>query len=202
MVMPFIALILLVLLIVFVKNWDDWKRERSQRARKKARVMMVTMIVIIASITSLYTWVDLHRYRYNYIASVNAGNLSGVVYLPVSTNEELQDEIGLVSGDGRLSIEDTEYGRALRIEFSGSVKVEGRIVKSNHLDDWELTMCNDTRRCRNIWVYLELNGGMNGSVDIGVGVEKVVVPGHDEGYDLRTPLVEGWNTYRLTAYTE
>jgi hypothetical protein len=199
-IVPVLFLVVLVLVIVAVKNWDVWKREGSERARRKVFVLLTVIIVIAASLNTLYIAMELRRYGVEYSASVTGGDMSGVMYIPVTLNEELQDELRVVSGDGRMSIVDTEHGRALRLEFSGNVRVEGRVVGREYFDGWRPSMVQEDNVTRGIWVGLELEGANDGSVDLVLDIYSDILNGCDSGYDLNSPIMPGWNTYRYSGW--
>ena len=185
--------IVLVLLMFLLKARGRWMKDGSEKAKRVAIALLVTIILIIASTVVLSIYIDQNRVRYDYTATV-ASDQSGVVYVPAPVILELQDQLRVRSGDGSISFVDTEHGRALRIEFSGNVTVHGRIVRSDHVDDWGLTMLNDTRG-REAWVNLRVDGDQESDVALNILLDNENVPGHDAAIFLRHDLGVGWNVY-------
>ena len=92
------------------------------------------------------------------------------------------------------------YGRALRVEFTGDVKVEGRVSGSDYFDDWRLSMYPNGTEGRMVWAGLVLDGGGNATVGLDLNIDSRIATGCDSGYSVRGPLASGWNTYRLDGY--
>ena len=198
LVATIVVLVVVVLIILFIGAEHKWKKKDSRSAKLAAIGLLIAIIVISASTAVVYVMIEEQgtQYEYDYTATVDGGNVGGVVHIPISLNGELQGELEVTSGDGTLSIVDTEHGRALRLEFLGPVTVEGRIIKDHRIDDWEPTMLNESWDAI-AWSNLEREGVGNGTVVLDWTLWSHPLPGHNEVYWMDATLKNGWNTYQV-----
>jgi len=200
-ILNLVAVVSVIILTIWMLSTAmEWKKEGTEKAKRRMMTLLVTIIVISATTASIYIYIDQNSARYDYTASVTTDQ-SGVVHIPVTYDEELQDQLRVTSGLGSISIVDTEHGRALRIEFSGNVTVNGRIVRDDRLDDGGLTMLNDTRGIW-AWVNLEIDGDLESHVDLDIDLDNANVPGHDQGYEMEDRLEVGWDVYPIIHWME
>jgi hypothetical protein len=185
--------VILILLLFLLRAERRRRKEGSEKAKRVAIALLITIIVISAVTVVLVIYIDKNSARYEYTATVFSDQ-SGVVHLPIMMDKDLQDQLEVRSGEGSISIVDTEHGRALRIEFSGDVKVNGRTVRDDRLDDGGLTML-EGEHGNEAWVNLELDGAQDGHVAITVNLENTNVPGHDADFRVNDSLEVGWNLY-------
>lgn len=201
----YVAVILIVGLILLIVNEYRLMEKGNERAKMAMYALLTAFIVVTASTAVFIIAVEVQgdRYEYVYSATVESlrGDRVGVVLIPVCGNEDLQDRIRVTSGDGEISIVETEHGRALRLEFRGDVTVEGRISLDHPVDDWEPTMFNNDSR-RSAWISMEPAGTWKGIVVLDLDLGSHPLPGHDEIYQIDATLVEGWDLYKVTSGSE
>lgn len=191
-----------VLALLLMDARDRWSKEGTRRAKIAVVVVLVAIVVVIASTAILSLMVEEERSRYDYVytATLTCGDLGGVVRLPVSVNETLQERIRVTSGKGTAYLVGTEHGPALEVVFRGNVTVEGLISGDSSVHDWEPTML-DWSYGHVAWVWLGLEEG-NGSVGLVLMLDERLIPGHDSSYYIRADLRTGWNTYVIRHVQE
>ena len=196
-------LVTVILIITAIEINRRWKEKNPKRAKKVVYGLLVAVIVISASTAVFYTLVEQQgtHFEYEYIATVLDEDKQGVMYIPVCVNEELQERLRVIEGDGTMSIVDTEHGRALRLEFEGEVTVRGQMIKDNRLNDWSWTMQTGSRDFE-AWANLELENIENGTVEVRLGLITDIVPGHDGRIYLHDTLKEGWDIYPISTIQE
>ncbi len=195
--------VIVVLILLIVEAEHRWKAKGVERAKTATYALLTAFIVVTASTAVFIIAVELQGDRREYVYSATLENRDrvGVVLLPVSGNEALQDRIAVTSGDGEVSIVETEHGRALRLEFRGDVTVKGRITLDHPVDDWGPTMFNYDSR-RSAWISMEPGGAWMGIVVLDLDLGNYNLPGHDALYQIDTTLVEGWDLYKVTSGSE
>jgi hypothetical protein len=190
--------IALTLMMIGVLIWAEARSKRlgTKGAKRVFQAVLAVTIVVMASTLAFGLMVEYQgdQFDYVYTATVEGGQTQGVVYIPTSNNTELQEKIHVVSGDGRMSLVDTEHGRAIKLVFNGDVSLEGKIVTREWLFDWEPTMLDENE---DVWVMLDSPYTSNGTIEIDLMLANYNLPGHDELYYLRTPLRSGWELYDL-----
>lgn len=177
---------------------DRWRKRDTRRAKVVFAGLLVATIVATAS-TVLFAALVVDqgdRYEYVYTATVECIGGTGVVYIPVSLNTELQKRIRVESGDGSVEVVETEHGTALMMTFRGSLSVEGRMVKDHPVGDWGPTML-DAIRDDMAWACLEEGDGWNGTASIDLKISNNNFPGHDSSFHMRGTLEIGWSTYLM-----
>jgi hypothetical protein len=191
----------LVLIISFFIANGRTKRNGTNTTKRVAHALLAATIIAIASTAAFGIMVEYqgNRYEYVYAATIECGLTQGTVYLPVSNNTKLQEKVSIVSGDGRISLADTEHGRAIKLIFNGTVTIVGRIVTDKWLNDWEPTMMDSKQ---DAWVKLDSPYIYNGTIVLDFKLENNNLPGHDAGYYLKSPLKSGWELYELDHFNE
>ena len=186
----------MLLVIILIMTKARWRSMGTKKAKGVFYAILAATIISIASTASFALMVEHQgdRTEYVYTATIGCEGTSGMVYIPVSNNTELQERVHVVSGDGRMSLVDTEHGTAIKLIFNNTVTIQGKLVKDQWLTDWGPTMTDDDQ---NAWVMLDSPWIYNGTIDLDMTLTENNIPGHDALYYLRSPLKTGWAMYEL-----
>jgi hypothetical protein len=173
--------------------------------RSKKKVFLVLGVVAILVILGcagfellVYRDYDYKMYHKNMDYSLTLSSQNGeneLVYFPVSSCPQLQDEIRLTSGDGRMSFIDTANGTALAVNFTGTVKIYGKLDTADHdVSYGDLTM----RDGKGGWddpyflVYY-----LPSATDHNCSASMSAHTGVYDRYGFNGVLRPGWNTYEF-----
>ncbi len=159
-----VVFLLALLALLLLPKLGEMNQRRPGRQRVIAVVIAVLMVSLSVYMAAIYVeyrgWRD--RSELDYTLNLTAPeNASGLLWLPVSKNRDLQRAIQVDMGNGSASIEATKHGSALVLRYTGNLSVHGDLVTWEGLGDWKLTMLNNDYWTTRIshWVHLTRAGG-------------------------------------------
>jgi len=202
----YIAIILAItvpfLILAILHYFYRYQADKGRSDRLKAVIATLALAGILISAT--YFVIEDRRKEelvtLDYRAILTTNHTSeGVVWIPVSSNSEIQDALRVTKGKGTIVLMETEHGLALRIEYVGNVTVRGSIESFEYFAVWQLTM-KRTERSEWVWAGYDPAPGEVGNVSIKIEVwrdSKCSSVSEEVG----TYLVEGWDEYSF-AYSE
>jgi hypothetical protein len=164
------------------------RRYLKEKTRKRLIALLgvtVGLLVVLFSVSGVFitSYIEEYdtfmRYSVEISSDTSSGDpiAQGVIYVPISTNDNLMKATRIEEGVGSYSIVDTDHGKALRVEFRGNVTIRG--YHSYYWDEgeWHMSMRNGTDQ---IWLGYEA-----------------------EDQDAKRPILSwklGVNQYRNTEY--
>ena len=119
-----------------------------------------------------------------------------IVYIPMSTNQHVQKDLGLTSGTADLEIIDPGYGVALKVEFNGVVELKGTYKTTDRIRDRHLSMIQSQGDYNSAYynIYYQANDNLTYRCSASI---KLAYSDY-ESYDadgVGTELNPGWNVY-------
>ena len=103
----------------------------------------------------------------------------------------------ILSGQGTISVIDTLYGVALKINFSNKIEIHSKIDTTNRIGKYGLTMENKTESYGlkiEHWIYYSYSQSSNNSCIFDLKLEYDSLSTYVT-YDFHGYLERGWNTY-------
>ena len=198
-VMILVGLIVLLFLLLLPKI-IEWRRGEGDTRG----LLVAVMLVLILAVGSYTTWLvlDYREWTENreleYYLNVTAPDGAiGVVLVPVTINEDLQEALE-VSPGGAIELVDTEYGKALRVVFQGNVTVRGKLEWREEFDEYHLTMLNDHHlpTSHMYWFAFDGDGATNGTVGVELSLVHTSIYKF-ESYKANLVLEEGWSEHKV-----
>jgi hypothetical protein len=197
--MFFIGLILIIFLALFITSVILYLKTRK---KNRLVISLITGIILLGTIgydAMVYT--D-YQYQLTYdildytLDLQGSSNGTHIVYVPVSQNEALQNQIRITSGNGTISLFDSMHGTSLKITFSGGLQIHGRIDTTEEIDPHNLTQrCqNDTDDNQQYWIF------SHSSTEVKHQCSFKLTYYHEsldcwETHLIENYLQEGWNSY-------
>jgi len=195
-VVVFLLALLSLLLLPKIGELRQGRRGRQRAIAAVIVVLMVTLSVYMGAIFVEYRgWAD--RRELDYALNLTApDNSSGVLWLPVSRNRDMQEAIAVVGGNGSVAMEATVHGTALVLRYRGNVSVEGVLVTWEGFEDWKLTMLNNDYWTVRLayWVHLAREGGDVPRVELRFAHHTYT---EDDWYTGTAVPVDGWGTFTV-----
>jgi hypothetical protein len=173
-----------------------YRREGDPTDMKWAAAMIAATVIIVGAMAYIVIEQETKESRVTLYYSVEIETNStakGVVWVPVTLDEDLQDALGLVSGTGAFDLVETEHGLALMLEYEGNVTIRGKVEMFEYPDDWGLSMRDGNVM---VWARLEGDPGSLGDVVVHVYASRSSWNG-GTGEVVRTDLDEGWGRYQF-----
>ena len=132
------------------------------------------------------------------------------VLLPINVNREFKDSLRINSGKGRFDMVGTEYGLALRVNFSGKIEIRGKLETIKGIEDRNLTMVNRSEEYQWIecWIYFnpfnvsDYNCSIDLKLEYGALDWWETYSFRDSLTEERHRLQEGWHTYYASHWAE
>ncbi len=162
-------------------------------------ICVIIILILVSSSMAMENYREEHTRSLYFEVEVDAPpETRGVLYVPVTVNEQLRDDLHL-TGDGEFSIVQTEHGEALRIVFIGAVVVNGRYESMDDLGNWTPTMLTGERLGnQTAWIGLEREGNITGDVDLFFRLSRSH-GSYTTLYYIRTPVEDDWDRYQVRA---
>lgn len=124
-----------------------------------------------------------------------------IVYMPVCLDSNVRKNLEIKSGTGSFELIGTEYGMALKVNFSGKISIDGEYETADGIGDHDLTLLYDSEE-GNIyrgldvayWIYYHPanEGNYNCSIQLRLGHGAF---DWSEFHEVNTYLRSGWNIY-------
>jgi hypothetical protein len=198
-VMILVGLVVLLFLLLLPKV-AEWR----QGGGDSKGLLVVVMLVLIIAVGSYTTWLvldyrewtDTRELEYYLNVTAPEGAI-GVVMVPVTVNEDLL-EVLEVSPGGSIELIDTDFGKALRIVFSGNVTVHGRLVRQEEFTTYHLSMRNTEHLpgTRNYWFHYDGDEASNSTVGIELDLVHNSIFKY-ESYRTDIAIGEGWSEHKV-----
>lgn len=193
--------LIIVLIIIKLSKLKYSNIEENQR--RKLSFLLVVILVLAMIFETLIIGGLFYAFGHTeveYTVELNSSSSTyELVYFPLVENNKFFQSLRIISGNGNLSLVDSEYGNALMINFTGAVKVSSKFSTIMLSGGPELSM----RREINIygdpvyWIYYKPSNSTNYNCTYqlsleynGFGSETII---SSRGY-----LNSGWNTYSST----
>lgn len=198
----FICLIGLILLSLIIFTIFIIVKYKNTKSKGLIFTGIVSILMIFGAIGfEVYLYQD-YQYQLNYdileyslILDSNSEK-NHIAYFPISENANLQNSIEIKEGTGQISIIESNHGKALMINFSDNILINGKIDTTNGISNYDLTMVNKTEEYHSVeyWVYYEPfnKTDYNCSFELKLDHESL---DWGEFYYCEGFLKEGWNIY-------
>jgi hypothetical protein len=194
-----VVFLLALLALLLLPKVSEVRTRRPGRQRVIAVVIVVLMVALSVYMGAIYVeyrgWAD--RRELDYALNVTApDDSSGLLWLPLSRNSELQEAIEVVGGNGSVTIEATMHGVSLVVQYRGNVSIEGTLVTWESVGDWKLTMLNnDLWRPRYAyWIHLARTAGDAPGIEFRFAHHTYI---EDDWYSGTSVPVDGWGTFNI-----
>jgi hypothetical protein len=189
-----------VLFLLMVPKVVEWRRGDGDR-RSTIVVMMLVLILAMGGYTTWLVldyqeWTDTRTLDYSLNVTAPEGSF-GVVFVPVTVNEDLQEALEVSDGDS-VDLVDTEYGVALRVVFSGNASVHGHLESREVFDDYQLTMVSKEHLegTHRYWFNFDGDEATNGTVEVDLSLVHSSIYLY-ESYKADLHLDEGWSEQKV-----
>jgi len=197
MILVGLAVVLFLLLMPKVVEW----RRGDGDSRALLVAVMAVLIIMVASYTTWLVldyreWTESRELDYSLNITAPQGAI-GVVMVPITVNEDLQDVLEASPG-GSFEIVDTDYGKALRVVFTGNVTVRGHLEQRNEFADYHLTMENPEHLpgTNRYWFHFDGDEATNGTVDVELSLVHNSIFKY-ELFQADLVLEEGWSEHKV-----
>lgn len=206
MVVPCLIVLAIILIPIFAYGTLVLRRrflEKSTRERYIALIAVITAFLVVFTFIStafVLNYIDNYDTYMRYSVSIRSDTsygdpvAQGVVYVPISKNDELMGSIQIEEGKGSFSIVNTDHGRALRVEFRDNITIRGNHSYYWDEGEWHMTMRNGTEQ---IWLGYEADdpNARRPIVSWKLGVNEY--RNSEYFYKNHTRVREGWDTYTM-----
>ena len=201
-IVVFLAIAVPLLILALLHYFYRYQADKDKKDRLRAVIMALALsgILLSASYIAIEDKRKEELVTLDYRAILTTNHTSeGVVWVPVSSNSEMQDALRVTKGKGTINLVETEHGLALRIEYEGNVTVRGYLESFEYFAVWQLTM-KSAEWYEYVWADYDPAPGEVGNVSIKIEVwRESLYSGVDE--EVNAYLVEGWDEYPY-AYSE
>ncbi len=167
------------------------------------RVLVVLMVAAMVFLGSYVAWLYLDYQEWTDTKTLDLGlnvtapeGAEGTVWVPITVNRDLRDAISVREGTADLTIVETKYGTALRVDFKGSVSIRGGLETRGEFDDFELTSVDTSHVPGTRWYWFGRAGDPNDTVEVDLSLEYHSVY-RDEWYYATHQLDPGWASLRV-----
>lgn len=195
------AVLIIVFAVVFAFRYVQYLKEKKGDHLIVAAVAFSLMVVAVGFqvlfVACYPSPIEYYAFEYSLVLE-SASDEFEEVYVPIGENATLQNALRIDSGSGSISIIDTQYGRALKVNFTGRIDISGKIETYRAIGETDLTMVNrmDVRDRVEYWMYYkpynssDYNCSFRFSLQYEAEAECLWMTYESEGF-----LEEGWNTY-------
>jgi hypothetical protein len=178
-----------------------------QNKKKYLILSSISGIILIGGIGSYYLvntdyQYQLHHETIEYRLEIYPdSNETVTVFVPMSKNKEVQNNISILSGNGTFSQINSSYGAALQINFSGEIKIYGKYGTTQGISSYQLTMIHQTSKEKNMsyWMYYHSDNSSENPCQFDLTLHYTALDIW-ETYEISGFFSEGWNTYQCDHY--
>ncbi len=197
-VMVMVGLVVLLFLLLIPKIVELRRGQNGSR-----RMLVVLMVVAMVFLGSYVTWLYLDYQEWTDTKTLDYGlnitapeDASGTVYVPITINRDLRKAITVQEGQGSITVVETKYGTALRVDFSGNVTIHGGLETKDEFDDFELTLVDTSHLEGTRWYWFGRSGDPNDTVEVDLSMEYHSVY-RDEWFHASHRLAPGWASLKV-----
>jgi hypothetical protein len=190
-----------LLFLLLLPKVVEWRRGDGGDRRSLLVAVMAVLIIVVASYTTWLVldyrdWTDTRQLDYSLNITAPPDTV-GVLMVPVTVNADLREALE-VSPGGSIELVDTEYGKALRVVFSGNVTVHGHLERERELPDYHLTMESQEHipGTNRYWFHLDTDGDTNGTVGVELSLVHTSIYKY-ESFKADLVIGEGWSEHKV-----
>jgi hypothetical protein len=137
-------LVLFILLAIFIVKYFKSKQKKYLVLSAVFVVIIILSTVAQVLISQDYQYlIHYDRLEYNVTLKTISGDNETVV-IPISENYELMNRVSVSSGEGQISIIETENGMGLIVNFTSQITIYGEYETTTGIGEHDLTMVNNS----------------------------------------------------------
>lgn len=146
------VLLVTIFLLLSLLGLNFFSRHYFKKRERPALIFTLFFICLLIGTIGLDVyWVSDYYYKLNHKSLMYSLQLTSssagydLVYLPISSDDYLQNTVRVDTGSGTIAIIDTNYGEALLVYFKGAISISGKIDTMAPLNNYTLTLVNQTQ---------------------------------------------------------